>query len=263
MSSQFKHSRVFNDKLNYHKTLVDITYENNENTSNYISEKIQNLNKLLNNSDDEYDEYDEDEMLIIDILLIMIYDIDNNKIVLQKDEVEDEIKIFKEKLGSIWDNKINIYLSTSGQLVYNYKDNYSYILVTYEKNEYFTLESVFDDYNGIILDIRDFTVYSDHVIPKIYKLAYIDSIKFDSTLNIVESIKYLQEFTTNNYKTLYSQLGFMENKYYEKLNEQIIQNSDLLYKLNNQINQNSDLSSKLDEQIKLNKKLTDILFKFL
>ena len=169
----------------------------------------------------------------------MIYDKNNDEIKLNN-QCEDSIDIFNDKLGSIFNNKINIFLSTGGFILYEYDGKYSRYLI---ESDNFKI-SDFDDYRQ--KNLNRLNAYCDgHFIPKIYKSYLINSIKIDPELTLTKSIKYLSMFEYNH-NILPDELDFMENEFYKKLNNQ---NTLIL-----------DLQTKLDEQLKLNETLCKRLF---
>jgi hypothetical protein len=173
---------------------------------NDLSTKILNINNLLkNNSDNEYNKNDFEE---ITFLANMVYDEKNNKIELEKNETEDNTDIFKEKLGSICDAtnniKINIFLSISGYIVYEWDNNYSLDLIftkNFNKNIFQTIR------DKISINRNDNHMPEDHIMPKIYKLHLINTIKINPELSISESIEYLKQFQVD-INILYNQLTY-------------------------------------------------------
>lgn len=196
------------------------------------------INKLHECSIDEYDDDNNDNIIVIHYEFVMIYDKNNNEIKLNNKPEKDSIDIFNDKLGSIFNNKINIFLSTCGYILYEYDGKYSRYLIESENVKI----SDFNDYRQNHLDSLGI---DDHYIPKIYKSYLINSIKIDPELTLTESIKYLGKFEYNHNKLCY-ELDFMENEFCKKLNNQ---NTLIL-----------DLQTKLDEQLKLNETLCKRLF---
>jgi hypothetical protein len=210
----------------------------------YLSNKITNINNLLkNNIDDEYNF--ENDTILVEFNFIMIYDKKNNIIHPTLDGYEDTVMSFKDKIGSICNGKINIFLSTSGYIIYEYNNNYSRRLITTDNYTPY----MFKDYRSKNKDEYLYTIDTDdHHIPKIYKLYLINLIKINPELSILESIENLRKYEFNN-NIFYDQLTFMENELYKKLNDQSKLNQDIL--------------SKLEEQIKINKQLNEVLLKLI
>jgi hypothetical protein len=70
-------------------------------------------------------------------------------------------------------------------------------------------------------------------------------------MNTKDSIKYFSGYSLESdklsYNILDNQLEFMENIFYEKLNEQSKQNQELMLKLDEQVKLNSELCKRLFE----------------
>jgi hypothetical protein len=225
---------------------IELDYWNKEALSRQLIKRINNINNFIrNNYKDEYDkdsyndEYDDDENKYINYEFVMIYDKNDDKIKLNN-QCEDSTNIFNDKLGSIFKNKINIFLSMSGYIIYEYDRKYSRYLIESENVKI----SDFDDYRE--KNLNRLNAYCDgDYIPKIYKSYLINSIKIDPVLTLAESIEYLSKFEYNH-NILSDELDFMENEFYKKLNNQ---NTLIL-----------DLQTKLNEQLKLNETLCKRLF---
>ena len=227
---------VLTTEFKYLDDKIDRNFKNHQiNRVNCINNFI--INKLHECGMDEYDDDDNDNIIVICYEFVMIYDKNNNEIKLNN-KPENSIDIFNDKLGSIFNNKINIFLSTCGYILYEYNGKYSRYLIESDNVKI----SDFNDYRQNHLDSLGI---EDHYIPKIYKSYLINSIKIDPELTLTESIKYLGKFEYNHYKLWY-ELDFMENEFCKKLNNQ---NTLIL-----------DLQTKLDEQLKLNETLCKRLF---
>jgi hypothetical protein len=240
---EFKYLDDKIDKNNSENSELD--YWNKRALLQQLKKRINNINNFIrNNHKDVYDkdsyndEYDDDEYKYINYEFVMIYDKNDDKIKLNN-QCEDSIDIFNDKLGSIFNNKINIFLSISGFILYEYDGKYSRYLI--ESNN--VKISDFDDYRQE--NLHRLNAHVEDYIPKIYKSYLINSIKIDPDLTLGESIKYLSQFEYNH-NILPDELNFMENEFYKKLNNQNI----LII----------DLQTKLEEQLKLNETLCKRLF---
>jgi hypothetical protein len=231
LTTEFKY---LDDKIDSIYTYHQINRINSIN--NFI---INNYNKFHEFGNEEYDDDNDEYIYTKRYEFVMIYDKNNNEIKLNN-KPENSIDIFNDKLGSIFNNKINIFLSTGGYILYEYDGRYSRYLIESENVKI----SDFDDYRKNHLNRLGRDV-DNHYIPKIYKSYLINSIKIDPELTLTESIKYLGKFEYNHNKLCY-ELDFMENEFCKKLNNQ---NTLIL-----------DLQTKLDEQLKLNETLCKRLF---
>jgi hypothetical protein len=145
-----------------------------------------------------------------------------------------EIKIFKEKLGMF--NNISIFLSKYGHIVYQFNSKYYYdiYIELYEKNidtiikfwdkhvEY--LESEIDEYH---LESDEIHIYNIPISKK-YKDHLLSSIVIDSNMKLIDFTSYMDSQVPIGLGGLYKQLTFMENLFFDKMNEVIEMNKRLI-----------------------------------
>jgi len=227
---------------------IELDYRNKQGLLKQLKKRINNINNFIRNNykdgynkdscNDEYNDEYYDNCKVVEYEFVMIYDKNDDKIKL-KDGSEDGSEIFNDKLGSILNNKINIFLSVYGFILYEYDGKYSRYLI--ESNN--VKISDFDDYRE--KNLHRLNAHVEDYIPKIYKSYLINSIKIDPELTLGESIKYLSQFEYNH-NMLPNELNFMEKEFYNKLNNQNI----LIL----------NLQTKLDEQLKINETLCKRLF---
>jgi len=200
----------------------------------YIVQKLIKLNKLFNES-----EYNDDEFITVNASLSILYKpkIKNNDYRSKK----REIKIFKEKLGMY--NDMSIFLSKYGNIVYQLDDKY-YFDIHFGSDNIDDIYKYWDKHNEYInFQIDEFHLEPDEIytytipISKKYKDDLIRSIKIDSKMELEKFTYYMGKHVPIGLESLYKQLTFMENLFFDKMNDKM--------KL-------------LDEVIEMNRKLIDI-----
>lgn len=197
--------------------------DNHDLQQKYIVNKLIKLNKLFNES-----EYNDDEFITITVFLSILYE---PKIDYECDQ--KEIKIFKEKLGMF--NDISIFLSKYGHIVYQLDGKYYYDIYIsdyteedddiIQKNWYYHIDC------NLTLDVFDQTCINEEYITPIskkYKDHLLSSIVIDSKMELSQFLKYMGKNVPLGLGGLYKQLTFMENLFFDKMNELVEMNRKLI-----------------------------------
>jgi hypothetical protein len=226
-----------NNELNINKKICDQRYatfcesdelnvHNHTLQQKYIIQKLIKLNKLFNET-----EYNDNEFITIDVSLSILYE---PKIENSSDDRNKEIKIFKEKLGRF--NNISIFLSKYGHIVYHLDGKYYYDIYfdTYETNintiiqfwdkhvEY--IESQIDEFH---LEPDEYDIYTIPISKK-YKDHLHSFITIDSNMELSKFVEYMDRNVPIGLSGLYKQLTFMENLFFDKMNEVVEMNKRLI-----------------------------------
>ena len=192
----------------------------------YIVQKLIKLNKLFNET-----EHNDDEFITVNASLSILY---KPKIKNIDYDRKKEIKIFKEKLGMY--NDISIFLSKHGHIVYQL--DYKYYFDIHFGPELKDIDDIYkywDKHNLYInSQIDEFDLEPDEIytytipISKKYKDYLIRSITIDSKMELEEFTYYMGNYFPIGLESLYKQLTFMENLFFDKMNELVEMNRKLI-----------------------------------
>ena len=146
---------------------------------------------------------------------------------------QKKIKIFKNKLGMF--NDISIFLSKYGHIVYQLDGKYYYDIYIsdyteedddiIQKNWYYHIDC------NLTLDVFDQTCINEEYITPIskkYKDHLHSSIVIDSKMELSQFLKYMGKNVPLGLNGLYKQLTFMENLFFDKMNELVEMNRKLI-----------------------------------
>jgi hypothetical protein len=194
--------------------------DNHYTQQKYILEKLIKLNKLFNESD-----YNDDEFITITILLSLLYE---PKIDYSCDE--REIKIFKNKLGRF--NNISIFLSKYGHIVYQLDGKYYYdiYICDYAEEDHDMIQKKWYCHIDFNITPDVFCDDQEYITPisKKYKDHLLNSIVIDSNMELSKFCYYMGKNFPLGLNGWYKQLTFMENLFFDKMNELVEMNRKLI-----------------------------------
>jgi hypothetical protein len=193
--------------------------DNHYTQQKYIVNKLIKLNKLFNES-----EYNDNEFITVTVILSLLYKLKMDYCCDQK-----KIKIFKNKLGMF--NDISIFLSKYGHIIYQFNGKYycDIYICDYtqddnmiQKNWHYHID--FNISSDIFGDDEEYIT----PISKKYKDYLLSSIVIDPNMELSKFFHYMGKNVPLGLNGLYKQLTFMENLFFDKMNELVEMNRKLI-----------------------------------
>jgi hypothetical protein len=196
--------------------------DNHYTQQKYIVNKLIKLNKLFNES-----EYNDDEFITVTVFLSLLYETEIDYACDQR-----EIKIFKNKLGIF--NDISIFLSKYGHIVYQLDGKYYYdiYICDYTEDDDMVQKKWYChiDFNITPASIEYDSGSDEYITPisKKYKDYLLSSIVIDPNMELLKFFHYMGKNVPLGLNGLYKQLTFMENLFFDKMNELVEMNRKLI-----------------------------------